>query len=516
MNILYKFFKKYHKWLGVSLSLFLLFFALSGIILNHRATFSKVDVKRSWLPSEYRYSNWNNAAIRGAKPFGTDTLMVYGNSGAWKMDAEGKTFVDFNQGFPKGIDNRKIADIHITQSGEAFAATLFGLYRLEGNSWTKVDLPIDEMRIVALEERGDTLIVMGRSDVLLGLAVDNYTNFSVQTIQPPVGAEKRVSLFKTIWFIHSGKILGTPGKFIVDLGGVAMILLSLTGLVYFFAPSVLKRIRSNTQIKSRIKAVNRWSYKWHLHVGIISAILLLIVTFTGMFLRPPLLIPIASKSVKPIKGSKLDSPNYWNDNLRDIHYDTIRHIFLLATADGIYALSPDLREPPVKFALQPPVSVMGINVLWQEDFHYVVGSFSGLFKWNPFAGVLADYVTNERVEPHSALRSPFGALAIAGGIEVGDKGALFFDYNTGVFMPNGQQDMFPTMPQEIVEKSGMSLWNLALEVHTWRIIKFATGGFYILVVPLAGIFGLVIVISGLAMWVIRYRNRTNRKQNENS
>lgn len=506
MGSLYKLFKKYHKWLGVFLSLFFFFFALSGIILNHRATFSSVDVSRGWLPTEYRYSNWNNAAVRGAKLYGTDSLMVYGNIGVWLTDKDQTSFVDINQGFPKGIDNRKISDVHITISGEAFAATLFGLYRRASDGWIKVDLPIEEERMVALEERGDSLIVMSRSELLLSFASDNYTNFSVLTLQSPVGAEKRISLFKTIWFIHSGKVWGTMGKLIVDLGGIAMILLSLTGLFYFFAPSVLRQIKTRQLWRSRVKRVNRWSYKWHLNVGIAAALILLVVTATGMFLRPPLLIPIASVSVKPIKGTTLSDSNFWSDNLRDIHFDSIRNFFLLATADGIYALSPDLREPPVKFALQPPVSVMGINVLWQEDFYYVVGSFSGLYKWNPFEHFLSDYLSGVMVEPHSTLRSPFGALAIAGGVNLGEGDALFFEYNTGAFMPK-EQGQFPTMPHEIIEKSGMSLWNLALEVHTWRILKFMISSFYILIVPLAGILGLVIVITGTTMWIMRYRSK---------
>ena len=510
MSRLYKVFRKYHKWLGVTLAFFFIFFALSGIVLNHRATFSKVDVNRGWLPKEYRYSNWNNAAVRGAKPVGSDSMLVYGNIGVWLTDNQFSTFVDLNQGFPKGIDNRKIADVEVV-GDDLFAATLFGLYRYNDSQWQKVMLPIAEERMVALEQRGDSLIVMSRSHLLVGLAGDDFHTFHEVPLLAPNGAQKRISLFRTIWFIHSGKVWGTPGKLIVDLGGAAMILLSLTGLFYFFAPKLLSRIQTKLTLRSRIKRTNRWSYKWHLHIGIVAALLLLVVTTTGMFLRPPLLIPIASKSVKPIKGTTLADSNYWSDNLRDITYDSHRRFFLLATADGIFALSPDLMEAPVKFAPQPPVSVMGINVFWQEGPYYVVGSFSGLYRWNPFEHHLSDYLTGESVEPHSTLRSPFGALAIAGGIRLQNAENVFFDYNSGAFTPKGDNS-FPEMPQEVVSKSGMSLWNLALEIHTWRIIKFLVSDFYILVVPLSGILGVVIVLTGVVMWIIRYSKRKKCKK----
>ena len=515
MSKLYKVFKKYHRWLGVILAFFFIFFALSGIVLNHRAIFSGVDVSRTWLPKDYRYSNWNNAAVRGAVNFAADSLLLFGNVGVWRTDINFNDFHDFNEGFPKGIDNRKIADLHITANGDIFAATLFGLYRNINNKWQKVSLPIDEERMVAIEQRADSLIVMSRSYLLLALKNDGYNQFTEIALLAPKGEEKRVSLFKTIWFIHSGKIWGTTGKLIVDVGGIAMILLSLTGLFYFFAPKVLKRVKARQALRSRIKKANRWSYKWHLHIGIIAAILLLVVTATGMFLRPPLLIPIASKTVKPIKGSVLDNSNFWSDNLRDIIYDKELKLFLLASNDGVYALSHCLREAPVKFALQPPVSVMGINVFWKDNGSYIVGSFSGLYRWNPFQYHLSDYLTGKNVEPHSTLSSPFGSLAIAGGARLGCNQNLFFDYNSGAFMPTGKNPL-PDMPKNITNQSGMSFWNLALEVHTWRIIKFAVGSFYILVVPLAGIFGVALVVTGVFMWVIRYVKKRKHEADENS
>ncbi|MDD2277804.1 MAG: PepSY-associated TM helix domain-containing protein [Bacteroidales bacterium] len=510
MGRFYQLIKKYHKWLGVTLAIFFMFFALSGIVMNHRGFFSRFDINRNWLPKEYRYSNWNNAAIKGVKEIGKDSLLAYGNIGIWLTENSFSKFTDFNKGFPKGIDNRKISDLHKAQSGELFAATLFGLYRLsnQDNAWQKVQLPIEEERIVAIEELGDSLLVVSRSHILLGYGKENYKTFSIIPLHGPFGAENRVTLFRTIWTIHSGEIWGNAGRIVVDIGGIAMILLSITGLFYFFAPKVLRRIKSKTSLKSKIKSANRWSFKWHLKVGIIVSVLLLVVTTTGMFLRPPLLIPIASKTVKPIKGSRLDSPNYWNDKLRDLVYDSHRKVFLLATSDGIYFTPANFSEPPFRVPLQPPVSVMGINLFWPEnDGSFVVGSFSGLYNWNPYEYGLLDYLSGEEIEPISELSSPFGSLAIAGGAILPNGQKIFFDYNKGVFSTNSQFTI-PQMPDVILKRSGMSLWNLALEVHTWRILGFIISNFYILIVPLAGILGLIIVMTGTLMWWIRYRAKT--------
>ncbi len=511
MNRLYKAFRKTHKWLGVFLAFFFIFFAISGIIMNHRGIFSRFDVNRSLLPKDYRYRSWNNAAVRGAEGIGKDSLLIYGNIGIWLTNEDFTQFKNLKKGFPKGIDNRKVSDVHKTHTGDVFASTLFGLYRFKFDleEWHKISLPIDEERIVALEGLGDSLLVVSRSHVLLGYGSDNYQKFSAIHLTAPQGAEKKVSLFKTIWFIHSGKILGTFGKIIVDIVGLATILLSLTGLFYFLAPKALKKIKSGLKIKSRIKRVNRWAFKWHLKVGIIVALLLLIVTATGMFLRPPLLIPIANKTVKPIKGSQLDNHNFWYDKLRDLIYDNSKNVLLLATSEGIYFVPSSFSHPPFKIPLQPPVSVMGINVFWQEDDgNFAVGSFSGLYKWNPYNNKIASYLSNEEVNNDAGVRSPFGSTPIAGGIKLNDGKKIFFDYNKGAFSQASNLS-FPAMPKTIIKESGMSLWNLALEVHTWRIIKFLIGDFYILVIPLAGILGMLITITGIIMWIIRNR-RTDK------
>ncbi|MBK7027758.1 MAG: hypothetical protein IPH45_00400 [Bacteroidales bacterium] len=103
-----KWFRKYHKWPGLIFALFILLFAVSGIIMNHRGIFSSVDVNRKWLPGNYKYNNWNMAAVKSAVKLPDDSLLVFGNIGIWKTDSSFTSFRDFNNGFPEGIDNRKI------------------------------------------------------------------------------------------------------------------------------------------------------------------------------------------------------------------------------------------------------------------------------------------------------------------------------------------------------------------------------------------------------------------------
>ncbi len=234
-----KFFRKYHKWLGLGIALFLLLFSLSGIILNHRKFFSSVDVSRSLLPKEYRYENWNNAAIKGAEQIGEDSILIFGNIGIWLTNKNYSSFSDFNSGFPEGIDNRKIEKVFESKNKGLFAATFFGLFEFNKNqgSWKKIHLPVEEERITDIYEKGDTLLVLTRSFLLKS---SNYADFETLVLPEAEQYNNKVGLFKTLWVVHSGEIYGIPGILFVDLVGVIFIFLSLTGFIYFINPYVIQ------------------------------------------------------------------------------------------------------------------------------------------------------------------------------------------------------------------------------------------------------------------------------------
>ena len=99
--------KKLHKWPAIVIGFIAILFAASGIMMNHRSFFSGVDIPRNLLPHNYTWQNWNMAAVRGSIPY-EDGSLIFGNIGIWKCDSDFQQFSDFNQGFPKGIDHRKI------------------------------------------------------------------------------------------------------------------------------------------------------------------------------------------------------------------------------------------------------------------------------------------------------------------------------------------------------------------------------------------------------------------------
>jgi hypothetical protein len=493
-------FKKLHKWPAIVIAFFAMVFAFSGIVMNHRQFFSPVDVSRNLLPSNYTYQNWNLAAVRGSIETDSLNTLVYGNIGIWKSRDNFKTFEDFNQGFPKGIDNRKIYSV-VKHRNTLFAGTQLGLYKREpAKEWTKIALQVED-RIADLGLKNDTLLVLTRHYLLKST---DGNHFEIVQLPAPAGFERKAGLFETFWQLHSGEMFGLPGKLVVDLLGIVTIILSVTGLLHFIFPKVIKRRKKKQKEVSPIISVKKKNLRWHNVLGYIFVVFLVFNTFFGMHLRPPLLIAIANKKMGIIPGTHMDSPNPWFDKLRRVNWDEDTKQYIFSTSDGFYFAEETLTKTLQAAFSQPPVSVMGCNVLEPvEENIYLVGSFSGMYLWNIKNGAVADYFSQQPYVQPEGMQSPIGANMVAGLVE-GRNSAYWFDYNSGAQRMASFGGMpslnFPEMTNEIRKASPMSLWNVSLEMHTGRIFEKWIGPFYILIVPLAGICILLVLISGFVLW----------------
>jgi hypothetical protein len=486
------------------ITLFVILFSISGIFMNHRELISSVDISRSVLPDGYEYHNWNKSAVKSVFQLGGDSALVYGNIGVWLSTDNCQTFQDWNVGFPEGTDNRKIAKLLKTPSGKLFAGTYFGLYQyaFPQKKWVKVPLPVSEERITDLILKQNDLLVQTRSFLLKSA---DGEGFYPLVIPAPEGYDGKASLFKTLWLLHSGEIWGHVGKLVVDLFGLVILVLSLTGLMHFIFPKWLKRRRERKKDNAQIVSARNFNLKWHNRLGWIFIPFLVFVTITGMFLRPPLLIAIGSSNVSAIPGTILSSPNPWYEKLRRVLYDEQQHIFLFSTYDGIFFTDETLREPMRRLPGEPPVSVMGCNVLEKKgESTYLVGSFNGLFIWNPLSGKVFDYLSGKPYHAPETIGPPVSDNMIDGWFADSSGKEFYFDYNRGV-LPIRHTQQFGEMSNEIIQKSPISLWNLSLEIHTGRIFESLLGSLYILYVPLAGLCILVVLVSGFFIWWVGYR-----------
>ncbi|WP_052345257.1 PepSY-associated TM helix domain-containing protein [Alkaliflexus imshenetskii] len=497
--------RKFHKWPGIILAVFVILFSLSGIILNHRNWFSAVDVSRNLLPPDFRLNNWNLASIRGAVHVSPDDMVIYGNIGAWLTTEKMDRFIDLNEGFPKGIDNRKIDAMLLTNNGELLAGTLFGLYSYNGETWQPVNIPVSHKRITDLTEHDEKIHILTRSQLLL---TSNLKDFEIVNLPPSLHDDNKVSLFRTLWTLHSGELFGEVGKIAVDILGLGLIFLSVTGILHWIFPGWIKRRKKKEQGVEKVKKAFVQNLKLHNKVGYILAFFLVITAITGMFLRPPLLITIAPKKVNKIPYTILDNPNPWHDKLRRIIWDEAHERYLVSTSDGFFFFDNTFSAPAERVPMQPPVSVMGCTVLEPHPSvlgNYIVGSFTGLFKWDVQTGAIINVMTNSFYSPSGRMGSPISENLISGYIRTSTD-RYVVDYSRGLEHLSGSNTP-PQMPKPIIEATPMSLWNVALDVHTGRIFQHLLGSLYILYIPLAGITLLIVLISGFVIWWLAHKKK---------
>ena len=252
--------KKYHRWLGLVLSVFMLVFCVSGIILNHREVFSGCEVSRKWLPASYYIKNFNNGVVKGTvvkksaahslSSENCDSVLAYGCAGVFLTDSRLSTWQDFNAGLPESIDERNVRHVVKAKDGSLWCAALRDVYRYDENShrWKKVELPGNEERImdVALAKDSMTVVALTRSRVFtivpfvqygeivkIGKSSSETYRVESKIIPAPKKYEPKTTLFKLVWHLHSGEFFGLPGKLVVDAIALVLIVLCITGILLF-------------------------------------------------------------------------------------------------------------------------------------------------------------------------------------------------------------------------------------------------------------------------------------------
>lgn len=538
--------KKYHRWFGLVLSVFMLVFCVSGIILNHREAFSGCEVSRKWLPASYHVKNFNNGVVKGTvvkksaahslSSENCDSVLVYGCAGVFLTDSRLSTWQDFNAGLPESIDERNVRHVVKAKDGSLWCAALRDVYRYDENShrWKKVELPGNEERImdVALAKDSMTVVALTRSRVFtivpfvqygeivkIGKSSSETYRVESKIIPAPKKYEPKATLFKLVWHLHSGEFFGLPGKLVVDAIALVLIVLSITGILLFILPYGIRRAKK-LAAKARMKRLGKqfaWNMKWHNKIGYVTIVLTLWIAITGMCLRPPLMVPLVLSKLPQAVG---EGGNVWQDKLRAIRWDAVQGDWLVSTSEGFLRVDEDFSQAPKMLPDDecPKLSPMGVTV-WESDGKggWIVGSFRGIYRWNPVnhsLNQILDYFTGKPSEETSMI--PISDNLVCGYSEdfLGGK-PLVFDFAKGVEDAKGQAVALcndepktsrneESMSDLICETAPMSLWNVALELHVGRCYSPFLGPLSDLFVFLSGLLITLVLLSG---YIISHRRR---------
>lgn len=492
--------KKYHRWVGLVMSVFMLVFCVSGIILNHRSLFRECEVSRSLLPLSYHVKNFNNGIVRGTLAIGGDSVLAYGCAGVWLTDKQAKAWKELNAGLPKGVDNRNVRNMVMTKDGDIWMATQYDIFRLCGTLWKKTPLADNDTRItdIALNKDSSKVVILSRDAVFFP---------DRRVLKAPNGYAPKTTLFRTVWKLHSGEFFGLPGKLVVDVVAMVLIVISVTGILIFILPYGIRRQKRKgaKNIAGSLCKQMTWNQRWHNRLGYFTLVLTLWLAVTGMCLRPPLMIPLVLVQA----NQKVEDDNVWKDKLRAIRWDASAQCWIVSTSDGFVKVDENLQTAPVMVAKDksPEISPMGINVFEKNgEQEWLVGSFSGMYRWNPQTGIVLDYFTGKPTERKSMR--PLSTSVVAGYSKDFLLGKpMVFDYSKGT----GSLPM-----PDVLKGAKMSLWNVALELHVGRCYAPFLGPFSDLFVFVSGLLISLTLLSGYVILRRRKKRKTIVKIISNS
>lgn len=486
--------------------------SISGVLLNHPEILKNLSVPKWFVPEHYHPDNWNRKTLKGIiySGEGRDTLIVYGNQGIYRSTDNGTQFSPFMAGeFPTAAWKRRTNHLFFNKQLQLLlAATNDGLFRydFEHSAWQKVTIPDKSVPIVKIIRAEDTLALISKSCFYVSRLDTNLT--FTKHVPLKTTEDEYISLIQVFLELHDGSIWGLPGKLLWDAVGVVLLFLCISAFYIWYYPKKWKRQykKNNGLVPRSNKKSWHFFFRNHKKLGWYTAVVLVVIFFTGTFLRPPLMIIIAKGKLPEKYYPSIKDSNPWEKKIRNALYDSMNKQIVLDCTDGIWAGNLAENEPFRKKQLPVRIFAMGATVFEEEKpGTWLVGSFGGLERFN-----VTEQNAISVLQSSSPAQPGRPASTLVNGYIIAPDGAEYIlGHYKGICDTEGNRiSNALVMPEQIKKQYRMPFWNFLFELHNGRIFKGVLGSFYILVIPVGGIVGLLILLSGIFdYWFIKLKNK---------
>ncbi len=505
-----------HKYLGLVLLLFLAWMSLSGILLNHPNLIQNVSVHRIFVPKQYQPNNWNRSSLKGIEYMG-DSLLLYGRQGVYLSHDNGHTFKPFMKGeFPTSAWGKRTNQLFYRQENELLlSATNQGClqYDFGKNTWRKVALPEEEEPIQKILLTDKHLLLISKSNVYQSLQDIDDLQFTKLDLKKKIYSSE-ISLIQMFFELHDGSIWGLPGRLLWDIGGLVLFFLCVSAFYIWYYPKKWKRRYKKKGRRSSYEERNarNFFFKYHKKLGWYFAVLLVIITFTGMFLNPILMMTLVNGSIDSKYYPSFKDENPWNHKIRNALYDTQNGELVLDCSDGVWAGQYDDDDEEFK-KIKLPVRIFGMGTTVFEEEEpgvWLVGSFGGLHRLCRATGNVQKILQTKGDDQSGRPASTF----VTGYQKLPDGKCYILGHYKGICNEKGEQLNILPMPEYIRNNSKLPLWNYMFELHNARIFRGGIGAFYILIIPLAGFLSLLMLLAGAFDYWFPKRRKSKNTRNK--
>jgi len=510
MKRLYRISKFLHKYSSLTLIVFLIWMSISGILMNHPELISGLSIPYKYLPDGYSAHNWARSTLNNVQFSNDDQKLAYigGFEGVWKTTDAGVNFSSLNvDGLPDSRYYRRVKSMMLTDiEGKELllAGTYGGLFAFDEQckTWSNIKLGGKNSRITRILSFKDSLAVFTESDAYVSHAKLPLRFDKAKLIR--LDDDNKLTMVEFMFNLHTGELWGLPGKLLFDVAGLILLFLSISGFFLWITPkkSVFKLKLLERYRKSRW-TLYKFFTKYHLKLGIYSALILFIFGLTGFFMRPPMIAVIFGSDIDKSWILGMDKSNPWNHRIRNAMYDVSRDKFIIDTKDGYWVSDNGLRGFYTQQAPPAPIFAMGATVM-ETDYtgNHLLGSFAGLFKVD-YSGKIVDVSTGKAPYKVTALRP--GANLVTGYFATPDGEEFIATHFAGLIPVNkkaSQSDKF-LMPEHILNSAELPFWNFLFELHNGRIFQSILGPYHMLLIPLASLIFMILIITGVFDWFYR-------------
>ncbi len=222
-----------HRWMGVVVSLFVVFLVLTGWALNHAGALDlgRISVRTPWIAAWY--------GLRGEVP-----ATGHAASGRWLIGNEEGLLLD-----GKRIDAKLGAPIGMVSAQRQFyIASRDQLLILDSDgrvieTLNSADLPGRPITRIGLAQEKIVLQAGGEFATSDGVSWSPYQGEVTWATSQPLPADQlkaaqilapSLSLERIVQDLHSGRVFGRYGPLLMDAVGLIFLLLAASGLWMFF------------------------------------------------------------------------------------------------------------------------------------------------------------------------------------------------------------------------------------------------------------------------------------------
>ncbi len=288
--------RRVHKWLGITAALWLTVLGVTGFFLDHRdwrfmwqVTVPDVLFPESILKNKVA----KEIVVYRINPGNAKQRIAAGKRGAWWSEDAGATWN------PSVFESPGHQTPQVLSVVEELSDTWWYLYAATDDGvWRSSNGGVSFYRFALRGEYVNALTYGSHSNEFLGVVSrSSLFRLNINTGKhnkieiTPVNENELPKEFGLSRFVHDlhfgrGVVNGITSLLINDAGSVAMVILPLTGILFWWLPLRWKKRRANSRPEhvSQRKAM-RFLYGWHgVYIGIFSAIIIVYLAITGIIL----------------------------------------------------------------------------------------------------------------------------------------------------------------------------------------------------------------------------------------